>query len=112
MVQIGEEFTAFRREFMPFAIGYYNAKLQKMVKEQMAVAEALNPGSTIKLGARGEAEQAVEPAEGAFSVPSCPQKRKRPDRLAPDRTPPGRPSGGPLGFVVRSGSAAASWISC
>jgi hypothetical protein len=50
IILIGEEFTAFRREFVPFAIQYHGEKLQKMVKEKMAVAEAANPGSTIKLG--------------------------------------------------------------
>jgi hypothetical protein len=67
--EIGEEFTAFRREFRPFAIRYYNAKLEKQVKEQMALAEARNPGSTIKLGSHSKAEQAVEPETPAEPAP-------------------------------------------
>jgi hypothetical protein len=60
---IGQEFTAFRRDFRPFAIRYYGAKLQKMVEERMAVAEALNRGVTIKLGPPGEADQGAVPVK-------------------------------------------------
>jgi hypothetical protein len=47
--EFGAKFTALRREFVPFANRYHGAKLKKMVAGQMAVAEALNPGSTVKL---------------------------------------------------------------
>jgi hypothetical protein len=60
--EFGAEFTALRREFVPFANRYCGAKLEKMVAQQMAVAEALNPGSTVKLGrhAKAAAAEAVE----------------------------------------------------
>ena len=57
---IGAEFAALRRKFVPFANRYYGAKLKKMVDQQMAVAEALNPGSIVRLGGHGKVAQPVE----------------------------------------------------
>ena len=76
--KIGADFTELRREFVPFAIKYHSSKLSEMVAEKMAVAKALNRGTTITLGKpagaaseleasttvpddHGEAAQAVKP---------------------------------------------------
>jgi hypothetical protein len=69
--EIGEKFTALRREFVPFAIQYHNAKLKKIVDEQFALAEARNPGSTVKLRkavqAADQEDTASRPAAGAVT---------------------------------------------
>ena len=72
IIKIGEEFAALRSEFLPFALKYSGDKLRKMVAEKMAVAEAQNPGSTIRLGRQGKAARAAEPEDTPASLPAEP----------------------------------------